>query len=52
MVDVFLGSRRSCSLIRFLRNWELQCIRDTPFNWGVSLLQFGFGSSLEQDPHV
>lgn len=34
MVDIFLGSWASCSLSHFLRSWELQCIRDSPFNWG------------------
>lgn len=45
MVDISLGSRASCSLNHFLRNWELQCMRDSPFNWGFPSYSLDLGAA-------
>lgn len=49
MADVLLGSRASCPLNHFLRNWELQCMRDSPFSWGFCIMFASYSLDLGVD---
>lgn len=49
MIDSLQGSRAICALNNFLRNWELQCMKNSPFSWGFCITFASYSLDLGAD---